>query len=173
VRALAEQCKENTSPSLPSAWCGHPKPPIQRQYRCNKAGIARLKNSFYLQAIRLLNSHHKLVSAQYSALNLVILGLNNFLSNWILDFLTDHPQVVRVGNNTSATLILNTWAPQRCVLSPLLYSLFSHDCMARHDSNTVITFDDNKTAAGLITDIRLDRSETWQCGARKTTSPSM
>jgi hypothetical protein len=28
------------------------------QYRCIKAGTERLKNSFYLMAIRLLNSHH-------------------------------------------------------------------------------------------------------------------
>jgi hypothetical protein len=28
------------------------------QYRCIKAGPERLKNSFYLNAIRLLNSHH-------------------------------------------------------------------------------------------------------------------
>jgi hypothetical protein len=40
------------------------------------------------------------------------LGLNTSLCNWILDFLTGHPQVVRVGNNTSATLILKTGAPQ-------------------------------------------------------------
>ena len=31
------------------------------------------------------------------------LGLNTSLCNWILDFLTGLPQVVRVGNNTSAT----------------------------------------------------------------------
>ena len=59
-----------------------------------------------------------------------ILGLNTSLCNWILDFLTGLPQVVRVGSNTSATLILNTGAPQVCVLSPLLYFLFTHDCMA-------------------------------------------
>jgi hypothetical protein len=60
------------------------------------------------------------------------LGLNTSLCNWILDFLTGCTQVVRVGSNTSATLILNTGGPKRCVLSPLLYSLFTHDCMARH-----------------------------------------
>ena len=32
----------------------HPTP----QYRCIKAGTERVKNSFYLKAIRLLNSHH-------------------------------------------------------------------------------------------------------------------
>ena len=49
-------------------------------------------------------------------------------------------------------LILNTGAPQWCMLSPLLYSLFTHDCMARHDSNTIIKFADDTTVVGLITD---------------------
>ena len=66
------------------------------------------------------------------------MGLNTSLCNWILDFLSGHPQVVRVGNNTSAPLILNTGTPQGCVLIPLLYSLFTHDCIAKHDSNTII-----------------------------------
>ena len=42
-------------------------------------------------------------------------GLNTYLCNWILDFLTGIPQVVRVGNNTSATLICHAdsqhWGP--------------------------------------------------------------
>ena len=81
-----------------------------------------------------------------------ILGLITSLCNWILDFLMGLPQVVRVGSNTSATLILNTGAPQGCVLSPLLYSRFTHDCMARHDSNIIIKFADDTTVVGLITD---------------------
>ena len=40
-------------------------------------------------------------------------------------------------------------APQGCVLSPLLCSLFTHDCMARH--NTIIKFADDTTVVGLIT----------------------
>jgi hypothetical protein len=59
--------------------------------------------------------------------------------------------MVRVGNNTSATLTLNTGAPQGCVLSPLLYSLFTHDCVAAHDFNTIIKFADDTTVVGLIT----------------------
>jgi hypothetical protein len=58
------------------------------------------------------------------------LGLNTSLCNWILDLLMAHPQLLRAGNNTSTTLILNTGAPQGCVLSPFLYSLFTHDCVA-------------------------------------------
>ena len=62
------------------------------------------------------------------------------------------PQVVRVGNNTSAKLILNKGAPQGCMLSPLLYSLFNHDCLAKHDSNTIIKLADDTMGVGLITD---------------------
>ena len=62
------------------------------------------------------------------------------------------PQVVKLGNNTSAPLILNTGAHQGCVLSHLLYSLLFHDCMARHDSNTIIKFAFDTTVVGLITD---------------------
>jgi hypothetical protein len=70
------------------------------------------------------------------------LGLNPSLCNWILDFL-------RVSNNTSANLILNTGAPQGCVFSPLLYSPFT--CVAKHNSNTIIKFADDTTVVGLIT----------------------
>ena len=40
-----------------------------------------------------------------------------------------------------------TGAPQGCVLSPLPYSLFTHDCMARHDFHTIIKFADDTTEA--------------------------
>ena len=83
------------------------------------------------------------------------LGLNTPLCNWILDFMTGRPQVVRVCNNTSAMLILNTGDAQGCVIT-LLYSLFTHDCMPRHDSKPIIKFVDNTTVVGLI----IDKDET-------------
>ena len=52
----------------------------------------------------------------------------------------------------SATLILNTGALQGCVLRPLLYSLFTHDCVAKHDTKTIIKFAEDTTVVGLITD---------------------
>ena len=59
--------------------------------------------------------------------------------------------MVRVGNNLSTPLILNTGAPQWCVLSPLLYSLSTHDGGARHASTSIIKFADDTTVVGLIT----------------------
>ena len=71
-------------------------------------------------------------------IKLEALGLNAALWNWVLNILTGRPQVVKVGNNISTKLIFNTGAPQECVLSPLLYSLFTHDCVAMHASNSII-----------------------------------
>ncbi len=79
-----------------------------------------------------------------------LLGLNNSLCNWILDFLTGRPQSVRVGHNTSSTTTLSTGAPQGCVLSPLLFMLLTHDCTAKFSSNHIIKFADDTTVVGLI-----------------------
>ena len=38
------------------------------------------------------------------------------------------------------------------MLSPLLYSLSTHDCTAMHDSNSLVKFADDTTVVGLITD---------------------
>ncbi len=53
---------------------------------------------------------------------------------------------------TESPLILITGAPQGCVLSPLLYSLYTHDCTATHSSNVIVKFADDTTVIGLITD---------------------
>ncbi len=80
------------------------------------------------------------------------LGLNNSLCCWILDFLSGRRQVVSVGSNISSPLTLNTGAPQGCVLSPLLYSLYTHDCVATHSSNVIVKFANDTTVVVLITD---------------------
>ncbi len=83
------------------------------------------------------SAFNTIVSATLVA-KLQTLGLKRSLCSWILDFLTGRSQVVRMGNNTSSPLILNTGAPQGCVLSPLLYSLYTHDCKATHSSNFIV-----------------------------------
>ncbi len=80
------------------------------------------------------------------------LGLNRSLCIWILDFLTGRSQVVRIGNNTSSPLVLNTGAPQGYVLSPLLYSLYTFNCTATQSSNVIVKFADDTTGIGLIID---------------------
>ena len=106
-------------------------------------------------------------------IKLKTLGLNPALCNWVLDILIGRSQVVKVGNNISTSLILNTVAPQGCVLSPLLYSLFTHDCVA---SNSVIKFADDTTVVGLITNndetAYREQVRAGKCGEKKPTSHS-
>ncbi len=59
------------------------------------------------------------------AVKLSDLGLNTTLCDWIQDFLTGRPQVVKMGQFTSNSITLNVGAPQGCILSPLLYSLYT------------------------------------------------
>ncbi|KAI5606905.1 gastrula zinc finger protein XlCGF28.1-like [Silurus asotus] len=73
---------------------------------------------------------------------LSLLGLNTSLCNWILDFLT--------GNSISSSTTLSTGAPQGCVLSPLLFTLLTYDCVAMHSSKHIIKFADDMTVLGLI-----------------------
>ncbi len=54
-------------------------------------------------------------------------------------------------NNTSSTLVINTGPPQGCVLSPLLYTLFTHDCSASSPSNLIVKYANDTTVLSLIT----------------------
>uniref|UniRef100_A0A8C1PH18 Reverse transcriptase domain-containing protein n=1 Tax=Cyprinus carpio TaxID=7962 RepID=A0A8C1PH18_CYPCA len=81
---------------------------------------------------------------------LSLLGLNHSLCNWILHFLSERPQTVQIRNSFSSTTTLSTGAPQGCVLSPLLFTLLTHDCLAMHNSNHIIKFADDTTVEGLI-----------------------
>ncbi|KAM3843277.1 uncharacterized protein ACN63O_021374 [Diretmus argenteus] len=78
------------------------------------------------------------------------LGLSTPLRGWISDFLTDRPQTVKVAGQTSSTLCVSIGAPQGCVLSPLLYSLYTHDCVATHATNQVVKFADDTVVVGLV-----------------------
>ena len=79
-----------------------------------------------------------------------VLGVHPALRTWILNFLTSRRQVVRMGDITSDPLTLSTGAPQGCVLSPLLYSLYTYDCEAKFSSNIIVKYADDTTVIGKI-----------------------
>jgi hypothetical protein len=60
------------------------------------------------------------------------------LCNWVLDF--DGPPPCGEGRKQHL----------HPILSPLLYSLFTHDCVTTHASNSIIKFADDTTLVGLI-----------------------
>ena len=78
------------------------------------------------------------------------LGLSSSICQWIIDFLTNRPQTVRIGQHISSQLTLSTGSPHGCVLSPLLYSLYTYDCTDTHPTNTIVKYADDTTVVGLI-----------------------
>ncbi len=165
--------------------------PLQFAYRPNRSTDDAISSTLHLALTHLENkdSYVRMLFIDFSsAFNTIIpqqlinklnlLGLNNSLCNWILDFLTGRPQSVRVGHNTSSTTTLSTGAPQGCVLSPLLFTLLTHDCTAKFSSNHIIKFADDTTVVGLISNNDVKRTterkwHSWLSGVALTICPSM
>lgn len=69
---------------------------------------------------------------------LLDMGLSPSISAWVKDFLTNSPQCVRLSPHISSSITLSTGTPQGCVLSPMLYSLYTSDCTTARSSNILI-----------------------------------
>ncbi len=80
------------------------------------------------------------------------LSVPTSICQWITSFLTDRQQLVRLGKYTSRTLTISTGAPQGCVLSPLLFSLYTNNCTSNDSSVKLLKFADDTTLIGLIQD---------------------
>lgn len=146
--------------------------PCQFAYRPNRSISTALHLS--LQHLEEKTTHVRMLFMDFSsAFNTIIpqhmvtklapLGFDTSLCNWLLDFLTDRTQSVRVGNNTSSVITLSTSSPQGCVLSPILFTLMTHDYVARSTANN-IKYADGTTVVGLINnnDNRAYRQEVEQ-----------
>ncbi len=134
---------------------------IQLSYRATDDAISHILHSSLTHIDSSNGNYARLLFIDYSsAFNTIVhiklasklpdLGLNSSLCDWIQNFLTSRPQVLKVGQFTSNSITLNVGAPQGCVLSPLLYSLYTHDCVSSHSSTSIIKFADDTVVLGLI-----------------------
>ncbi len=162
--------------------------PLQFAYRLNRStddAISQVLHSSLTHIDSKNGNYVRLLFIDYSsAFNTIVptkladkltdLGLNTSLCDWIQDFLTARPQVVKVSQFTSNSITLNVGAPQGCVLSPLLYSLYTHDCVSSHSSTSIVKFADDTVVLGLVSTTM--RPHTWMRwrdshhGARTTVS---
>ncbi|XP_034418653.1 mirror-image polydactyly gene 1 protein isoform X8 [Cyclopterus lumpus] len=67
---------------------------------------------------------------------------------WITDFLSDRKQHVKLGKHVSASRSISTSSSQGCVLSPLLFSLYTNSCTSSHLSVKLLRFADDTTPLG-------------------------
>ncbi|KAK3548106.1 hypothetical protein QTP70_004720 [Hemibagrus guttatus] len=153
-RLVMRQFKDLLPPSLdPMPFTYHPNRSMDDAISTTlHLSLTHLENKDTYVRMLFINysSAFNTIIPQHLTENLSLLGINTFLCNWILDFMTGRPQSVRIGNRTSSATTLNTGAPQGCMLSPLLFTLLTHDCAAMHSSNQIIKFADNMTVVGLI-----------------------
>ena len=137
--------------------------PHQFAYRSNRSvdDAVALGIHYMLQHLDKPKSYVRMLFIDYSsAFNTIIPGklydkllrmnIDTSICQWVLDFLLNRPQSVRIGNMTSGSLTLSTGAPQGCVLSPLLFTLFTNDCVSNSSSVKMIKFSDDTTLEGLI-----------------------
>ncbi len=102
------------------------------------------------------------------AVKLSDLGLNTTLCDWIQDFLTGRPQVVKMGQFTSNSITLNVGARRAAFWVPCSTLLYTHDCVSSHSSTSIVQFADDTVVLGLISNkmrphtwVRVERLTSW------------
>ena len=138
----------------------HQLDPHQFAYRANRSvdDAVALALHHILQHLESSGTYARVLFVDFSSAiiprklfnKLIYMGVERSLCVWILDFLQDRPQSVRIGKQTSKEITLNVGAPQGCVLSPLLFSLFTNDSVSSEPSVVMIKFSDDTTLEGLI-----------------------
>ncbi|KAK3526050.1 hypothetical protein QTP70_012885 [Hemibagrus guttatus] len=139
--------------------------PLQFAYRANRSvdDVVNMGLHFILQHLDKSGNNVRLLFVDFSsAFNTIIptllqtkltqLSVPSSICQWITSFLTDRHQLVKLGKSTSYSRTTSTGAPQGCVLSPLLFSLYTNDCTSTDPSVKLLKFADDTTVIGLIQD---------------------
>lgn len=79
-----------------------------------------------------------------------IFGLEGSIVGWILDFQTCRTQRVRVNGQFSDLTVTSTSSPQGCVLSPLLYILYTNDRCSTFENRHILKFADDTVIVSLL-----------------------
>lgn len=84
---------------------------------------------------------------------LINMNVNPCIILWINEFLTNRWQYVRFLSTKSDSLVTNTGAPQGCILSPLLFTLYTSDCRCLDNTCQLFKYaDDTALVAKCIND---------------------
>ncbi|KAK3565557.1 hypothetical protein QTP86_012217 [Hemibagrus guttatus] len=139
--------------------------PLQFAYRANRSvdDAVNMGLHFILQHLDKSGTYVRLLFVDFSsAFNTIIptllqtkltqLSVPSSICQWITSFLTDRHQLVKLGKFKSNSRTTSTGAPQGCVLSPLLFSLYTNDCTSTDPSIKLLKFADDTTVIGLIQD---------------------
>ncbi|KAL0158979.1 hypothetical protein M9458_047055, partial [Cirrhinus mrigala] len=114
--------------------------PLQFAYRANRSvdDAVNMGLHYFLQHLDKPETYARILFVNFSsAFNTIIpdilqnkltqLSVPTSICQWFTSFQTDRQQLVRLGKLTSGTHTISTGAPHSCVLSPLLFSLYTND----------------------------------------------
>jgi hypothetical protein len=71
------------------------------------------------------------------------MNVNPYIILWINQFLTSRPQYVKYLNTQSDMITTNTGAPQGCVLSPLLFTIYTNNCNCNNSNTKLFKYADD------------------------------
>ena len=111
----------------------------------NPRAYARLLFVDFSSAFNTLQPHVLLNTLQ-------LMNVNPFITKWYHSFLTNRTQQVRVNRTLSEPLTISTGAPQGCVSSPVLFTLYTNECTCSTANNYMIKFSDDTAILGLMSD---------------------
>ncbi|KAK3564199.1 hypothetical protein QTP86_011038, partial [Hemibagrus guttatus] len=145
--------------------------PLQFAYRANRSVDDAVRTYVRLLFVDFSSAFNTIIPTLLQT-KLTQLSVPSSICQWITSFLTDH-QLVKLGKFMSNSRTTSTGAPQGCVLSPLLFSLYTNDCTSTDPSVKLPKFADDttviassRTVMSLLTDKRLS---SWLPGVVLTT----
>ena len=152
--------------------------PFQFAYKPNRSiedAILTLLHNTFLHTnnpksyVRILfadfSSAFNTIKPYHLAKKLVRLNISPKLVIWIINFLSHRKQFVRFKGVLSGERSISTGVPQGCVLSPVLFTLYTNDCTGTE--NTIfIKYSDETAIVDLSNSIphyieEVDRFTTW------------
>ncbi len=82
-----------------------------------------------------------------------VYNIDSGLICWLMDFLTDRSQRMKVNGVLPEVLFSSTGSPQGCVLSPLLFLLYTNECQTQLERRHIITFADDSVIVSLLNSV--------------------
>lgn len=138
--------------------------PLQFTYQSNKGVDDAILTLLHIVYSHLEDSknHVRILFADFlSAFNTILptvlverltteFYLDGGMIMWLRDFLRNRVQRVSVGGSMSEKQITNVGSPQGCVLSPLLFILYTNHCISAHSGRFFIKFADDTALVSLL-----------------------
>ena len=108
------------------------------------------KNSYFVKILFIdFSSAFNTIQVHIMLDCLINLKVNPNIILWIYHFLSHRQQYVKFNNTLSDTVYTETGAPQGCVLSPLLFTLYTNSCRSSFPSCKVYKYADDTALVGF------------------------